>query len=85
MKINGGESLKEKLGVEIQFQEEICRVDQWYGEIGWLKLVPLEHINESEKEVQKVVCGKLRYDFGKCYILHPTSYKLKINARGEYQ
>ena len=33
MKINGGESLKHKLGAEIRFQEEICRVDQRSGEI----------------------------------------------------
>ena len=33
MKINGGESLKHKIGVEIRFQEEICRVDQWSEEI----------------------------------------------------
>ena len=33
MKINGGELLKQKLGAEIRFQEEICKVDQWSEEI----------------------------------------------------
>ena len=35
----------------------------------------LKQINGSEKEVRKEVCGKSRYDFGKCYIPHPTSRK----------
>ena len=33
MKINGGEYLKQKLGVGIQFKKEICRKDQQSWEI----------------------------------------------------
>ena len=60
MNINSGESLKQKLSAEMQFQEEICRVDQRSREIQTQDQLPGLYLGKKITEVpenDKQGCG----------------------------
>ena len=61
MKINNGESLKQKLGAEIRFKKEICRIDQQFVEIQMkyqLSRLYLEKKITKAPKNDKHGCGK---------------------------